>query len=574
MPHPLDAEIVEEHRKNNRLAKPAPRPRPAFALSHLGTLVCKELHDLVLTLRFSAGTTLAVLLAVLAAYIGSLDYNARLDSYQTKLKLTRDSVAETRVYSFLRPTIYRPPEPLSVLNRGLEGRLGTDYWVSIDVEHTEAEGQNRGNEYLAIFSEVDLTVVVAVILGLLALLFTFDSVCGEREAGMLKLTMSYPVSRSQFLLGKFLGAWLTLMIPTAVACILSVLVVWMTAQVHFGPPEYVRLSLLFLLCGLYLTVMLLVGLVVSAFSQRSFVALVFCTFTWFLFVTIAPNLASMIPQFTGRRGQVYEAAQKKMEQVEQEQEAAVKQLRDPRNFDEKKEPMFLYHYAINNSWGGFTAFECHFGSAAFYDQTRDFFSQLIQLSLRLAAKRADIWREYIRYRERQAAEARVLSFFSPSAVFRNAAACATGTSQLDYNHFIYLAGQYRNTFIGYLQRKGAFSTWRWFTPDFADGDQPWTVLYLGKTAEEMIATGENPQDVLNRWLHDKEAWARFLQHEQTRDRGNQSRLALGDMPAFTYTRRATGSALAQAAPEIACLLLLNLVLFLVAYVRFVRYDVR
>jgi ABC-type transport system involved in multi-copper enzyme maturation permease subunit len=557
----------------SRALPPRP-PRSQSGASLLATLVLKEVHDLALTLRFTVGTLIAVILAVLAAYVGSLDYNARLDSYQTKLKLTRDSVAETRVYSFLRPTIYRPPEPLSVLNRGLEGRLGTDYWVSIDVENTEAEGQNRGNEYLAIFSEVDLTVVVAVILGLLALLFTFDSVSGEREAGMLKLTMSYAVSRSQFLLGKFLGAWLTLMIPTAVACVLSVLVVWMAAEVRFGSLEYARLALLFLLYVLYLTVMLLMGLVVSAFVHRSFVALVFCTFAWFLFVTIVPNLTSMIPQFTGRRGQVYDAAQEKMQQVGKERDAAVKQLRDPRNFDEKKEPMFLYHYAINNNWGGFTAFECHFGDATFYELTRDFFGQLIHLSLRLAAKRADIWREYIRYRERQAAEARGLSFFSPTAVFRNAAAFASGTSQADYNHFLSLAGQYRNTFIGYLQRKGAFNSWRWFTVDPDDGDRPWTMLYLGKTAEEMIATGENPQDVLNRWLHDKTAWAGFIKIEQDRDRSNQHRLAVGDLPAFTYTRLATGNVLVQAAPEIGYLLLLNLILFLVAYVRFVRYDVR
>jgi hypothetical protein len=236
--------------------------------------------------------------------------------------------------------------------------------------------------------------------------------------------------------------------------------------------------------------------------------------------------------------------------------------------------MLLYHYAINNNWGGFTAFECHFGDATFYDLTRDFFGQLIHLSLRLAAKRADIWREYIRYRERQAAEARGLSFFSPTAVFRNAAAFASGTSQADYNHFLSLAGQYRNTFIGYLQRKGAFNSWRWFTVDPDDGDRPWTMLYLGKTAEEMIATGENPQDVLNRWLHDKTAWAGFIKIEQDRDRSNQHRLAVGDLPAFTYSRLATGQVLVQAAPEIGYLLLSSLILFLVAYVRFVRYDVR
>jgi hypothetical protein len=176
------AELTTQRPAATGHALPWP-PRSQSSASLLATLVLKEVHDLVLTLRFMVGTVLALGLAVMAAYIGSLDYNARLDSYQTKLKLTRDAIAETRVYSFLRPTIYRPPEPLSVLNRGLEGRLGTDYWVSIDVENTEAEGQNRGNEYLAIFSEVDLTVVVAVILGLLALLFTFDSVSGEREGG-------------------------------------------------------------------------------------------------------------------------------------------------------------------------------------------------------------------------------------------------------------------------------------------------------------------------------------------------------------------------------------------------------
>ncbi len=105
------------------------------------------------------------MLAVLAAYIGSLDYNARLDSYQTKLKLNQDDLSKTAVYSYLRPTVVRPPEPLSILNQGLEGRLGTDFGISVDRENTEAEGENRGNEYLAIFSEVDLTVVVAVILG-------------------------------------------------------------------------------------------------------------------------------------------------------------------------------------------------------------------------------------------------------------------------------------------------------------------------------------------------------------------------------------------------------------------------
>ena len=290
--------------------------------SLLGTLILKEARDLILTLRFTVGAALTVVLAALAAYIGSLDYNARLDSYQTKLKLNNDGKRRTTVYSYLRPTVVRPPEPLSILDHGLEGRLGTDFWISVDTENTEAEGENRGNEYLSNFSEIDLTVIVAVILGLLAFLFTFDAVCGEREAGMLKLIMSYPLSRSEFLLGKYLGAWITLMLPTALACLASLLVVGYAAHAEFGPQEFIRIGLMFLFYAIYLSLMLLAGLVISSAFQRSSLALVFSTFVWFVFVTIVPNLATMLPDFTGDRARVHQVAKEGLTQLEKEQDEA------------------------------------------------------------------------------------------------------------------------------------------------------------------------------------------------------------------------------------------------------------
>jgi ABC-type transport system involved in multi-copper enzyme maturation permease subunit len=553
-----------------RLSPPKVFAKP----SALGTLVLKEVHDLVLTLRFTVGTALTLVLAMMAAYIGSLDYNARLDSYQTKLKLNRQGLERTAVYSFLQPTLVRPPEPLSILNHGLEGRLGTDINISLDEEQTEAQGENRGNEYLAVFSALDLTIIVAVILGLLALLFTFDLVSGEREAGTLKLMMSFSLPRSDVLLGKYLGAWVTLMLPMAMACILSLLVVGFAAHAHFAAPEIVRLGLLFLAYAVYLSLMLLVGLLISSFVQRSSVGLVFATFVWFFFVAIVPNLATMIPDFVGKRGEVFDTANERLVQVDKEVEAAGKQLQDPRDFDEKQQPMFLYHYAINNNWGGPTSFECHFGDAKFYDLVAQFFGKRIPLAMKYASKRADIWREYLRYRDRQTGWARALAFLSPTAVFENLEKFLSGTSEDDYNRFLELAEQYRSTFIGYLQSKGAFTSWRWFTTDPDDGDPPWTILATGKTPEEMEATGQNPMTVINTWSKDKDKWQKFIQIEMDRGKNTSRYLSLRDLPAFTHQRLSAGAVLVASAPEIAFLLGLNLILFLVAYVRFVRYDVR
>lgn len=558
-----EAEAPEKH-KFHELPLASGHPSTLWLM---GTLVEKEVHDLALTLRFTLGTVLVLVLAVLAAYMGSLDYNARLDSYQTKLKLNREALNRTTVYSFLSPRLVRPPEPLSILNHGLEGRVGTDFRVSLDTEETEASGENRGNEYLAIFSEVDLTLIVAVILGLLALLFTFDAVCGEREAGMLKLLASYPLARWQVLLGKFLGAWVTLMLPTAMACIASLLVMGFAAHVHFGSQEVVRIALIFVSYGLYLSLMLLVGLVISSFVQGSSIALVFATFAWFLFVTIIPNVATMFPDFVGARASVYQRAQENLRQVDKEQEAAFRALKNPTE-------QFSFYFAPTNNGGYGTVFECRWGDRKFYDQLRDYYAQLIPLSLKFAARRADRWREYIRYRYRQAALARGLSFLSPTAVFRNTSTWLSGTSPADYSHYINLASQYRRTFLDYLARKNAFNSNRWFTEDPPDQDRSWTTAMLGKTADEMTASGADPAKTINTLIHEPALWKKIAQLEEEDQRRPTWFLSLSDLPAFTYSRMGTGQTLVSAAAETIYLLVLNLILFLVAFMRFVHYDVR
>ena len=571
----LDEERLAEPGSQSGAGGKSARKQSPHAL--LRTLVLKDVHDLALTLRFMAGTVLAVTLAALAAYVGSLDYNARLDSYQTKVKINRDNLSRTSVYSFLRPTAVRPPEPLSILHRGLEGRVGTDFEVSVDTENTEASGENRGNEYLAIFSEIDLTVIVTVILGLLALLFTFDAVCGEREGGTLKLAMSYSLARWQLLLGKYLGALITLLIPTAMACIASLLVIGFVANVHFGGPELARIAPIFVLYAVYLSLLLLVGLVISGFVQRSSIALVLSAFVWFFFVAIVPNLATMVPDFVGDRGRVYQTATEGLRQADRDLESALRGIPDPRDLESQqpRDPMALYYFAVNNNGGGLTAYACRIGDAKYYERLRHYFGeQLIPLALKFASRRAEVWRQYVRYRERQAAMARGLSFLSPGAALSNSAAFLGGTSDADYEHFIALATQYRNAFLNYLRGKGAFDSRRWFTEDPPGVDHSWPTLLLGKTADEMAATGQNPEDVINRIVNDPETWAKMEQMDKDMRARSDWNLSPGDLPGFTYRRLTTGAVLVHAWPEIGYLLLLNLILFLVAYVRFLRYDVR
>ena len=97
---------------------------------------------------------------------------------------------------------------------------------------------------------------------------------------------------------------------------------------------------------------------------------------------------------------------------------------------------------------------------------------------------------------------------------------------------------------------------------------------LGKTADEFEASGAKPDEVANRMAHEPAFYSKFEQFEKEHMSESLLRLSLGDLPAFSYGRLPIGAALVKAAPEISYLLVLNLVLFLVAFVRFVHYDVR
>jgi len=63
------------------------------------------------------------------------------------------------------------------------------------------------------------------VLSLLALLFTYDAIAGERETGTMRLTMSHPVRRGNILAAKYLGAMTCLILPLIMS--LTIALIWM-----------------------------------------------------------------------------------------------------------------------------------------------------------------------------------------------------------------------------------------------------------------------------------------------------------------------------------------------------------
>jgi Cu-processing system permease protein len=118
--------------------------------------------------------------------------------------------------------------------------------------------------------------LVQYLVPLLALLLGHDLIVHEREEGTLRLILARGVTRTRFLLGKFLGACLTLSVPLVFGfAIAGTVVGWAANDRQIEP--FLRLAV----SGIALGILFLgMGLVVSTFCRTRVQSLVVALLTW------------------------------------------------------------------------------------------------------------------------------------------------------------------------------------------------------------------------------------------------------------------------------------------------------
>ncbi|MFZ2288870.1 MAG: ABC transporter permease subunit [Halopseudomonas yangmingensis] len=133
---------------------------------------------------------------------------------------------------------------------------------------------------------VSLASLAVFLIPLIALLLAYDSIVGEDEQGTLLLLLTYPLTRSGLLAGKFLGHGLILALSTALGFgIAAVLIVLLAEQATFanlaGPFGLFILSAI-LLGWCFLALAYLISVSTRIKSRAAGLALL----TWFLFVLV------------------------------------------------------------------------------------------------------------------------------------------------------------------------------------------------------------------------------------------------------------------------------------------------
>ncbi len=256
------------------------------------TLIQKEIMHHVLSSRFVALLLMCVLLIPLTLSTNYGKYQRNLVDYQEAVKRTR-AEAEENPPDAQNPNaevakLFLKPTSLSVFANGLEEALPSYLGMTRNGVRQGATGLAQSS-LSYVLGNLDFLFVVSTVFSLLALLFTFDAVAGEREAGTIRITLSNPLPRDLFLWSKLIGGYLVFVVPFLVAFLLGLFViVWQGFPL--GEPEiWPRVLLLTGISLLYIAVFFAIGVLISTFLDSSKTALIVAFTFWVFAVLIAPR---------------------------------------------------------------------------------------------------------------------------------------------------------------------------------------------------------------------------------------------------------------------------------------------
>lgn len=485
----------------------------------------KEFLLNLMTFKFAAGTILSMVLVAVFVPILAKAYQERLRVYNENVTYNEAELHKVVVYKNITPTIYRPPSVLAVFSEGLSKQLGNSATVEYNKvpEVTEA----ASNHYLSIFSVFDASLIFKIVISVLALLLAYDAISGEREQGTLRLMLSGSAARYQVLVGKLLAGLLILLVAVTSAFALGLVILFCFPMVDLTGSDLIRIGFMFLASLVFIATIYNLGLLFSCLSRRSAVSLVLGLFLWIIFTVVIPN------------GSVFLATQIRPVEPENKVNEQIVVLKREAGAEFNKELERSGQSYMSGSSSTSDASGGGFGHGYMRSCNEVLMhNSLIEnsigapIEIKYADKYAEVKYGYLHGLFEQTNLANNISRISPICLYENVMSTLAGTDINSFQHFINAVKLYRKDVIEYTRaRTDNFSLAIFFTPC---------------TKEEI----------------------------KTRPKGDTAEpLELSDLPRFSYSTDIVGT-LRRIAPDLAFLILGNVLFFAVAFAAFTRYDVR
>jgi ABC-type transport system involved in multi-copper enzyme maturation permease subunit len=186
---------------------------------------------------------------------------------------------------------------LSVFSRGLKDKINMRVKTQVNGNYLIENSSQDDNLQAVLFGKIDFTFIVSTVLSLLALVFTFRAVTGEKENGTLRLIIAGSIPRWKVIFAKILGNYIVFLMPFLLSFLVSVLVLNSSDVFSlFTLPHVGAVFMLFIITLLFLFCIFNLGTLISVLTHSSVVSMIVALFAWVILVLVVPKISPMIAQ--------------------------------------------------------------------------------------------------------------------------------------------------------------------------------------------------------------------------------------------------------------------------------------
>lgn len=261
------------------------------------TIVRKEILENIFSYRFPLFAALCLLLIPLGLYVNGLGQAKAVRDYNEQMRLAEEAVSGITMQDLMAGKVaIKGFRRPAPLSVLFRGLEDTLPRFYEFTPDGAVPGEAAGGEasILSAQGRFDFIFLLQMIISLVALLFASDVIAGEKEAGTLRAMLANSLPRDALLGGKIAGGFLALWLPFLAACLLGTVLLLAGAFPLFEGGSPARVAAVFLGASLFLLIYFGLGTMVSAGSSRARTSLITILLVWVLFQLVVPKASDMI----------------------------------------------------------------------------------------------------------------------------------------------------------------------------------------------------------------------------------------------------------------------------------------
>ncbi|MBI3112125.1 MAG: ABC transporter permease subunit [Ignavibacteriales bacterium] len=480
----------------------------------------KELKEHLQSARFIVTAGISMLLLIASMALGIQHYKGRVAQHDQAIQMMLETAAQQTNWNMVPAAAYRKPDVMEVFVNGVNSDIGRFSEITLMRNVRLVRSEFSDDPMLAVFQFLDPTFVVLIVLSLLAILFTYNAVNGEKESGTLKLVFANGISRAEFILGKLAGGWVALLVPVVLAFLIGGLMLILMG-VEMDAAQWGKFGFFVLASVLYFTCFMLIGVLVSAFTGRSSVSFLVLLVLWISAVLIIPKASTMLA------GQAMPVAT--TDEVESRLASFATQART--EFFGGMQQRWRERFRPTEGMKPEEATQYQAENRPAWEKEDQDARQ--EMEKKIADHTARSYEEYYNQKNRQEQLAFSLAKMSPASMFQLAAMKLAGTDTGLKRRYEDAMKNYRDQYTKFVQQKGGgFGGMR---------------ITVGRGSGGSVSMGGSQEG---------------------------TKIDVGEMPRFQSPQYTLGEALTASLFDLGLLTIFNILAFVGAFIAFLRFDMR